>query len=425
MNCDELLKQIEQTLSDALKGKKVTNQLKVEDFPEDMRAVGELFNTFINDVSECKEFINDIVNGNLDVQPPSRQNFIAGPLKELHSQLISMSVNIKDLTDGKMVSKLYYPGTMFENYNKLIDLISGLLKGSIENTPDTISSWRYHQVLSAINQLSTMVVQYDNKGKLVFANFTAKKNLAGIEQLPDNRIPEDDNLISYLGKFTSVINEMKPHEVFTRKFPVREELHDEKSDKWYSINTDISSQSDGTTGVIHMIDDISEWKYNEQELKNEASLDPLTSAYTRKVGNKKFQELINQRKTSCNCVGFVDMDGLKQINDNYGHTEGDFAIKTVATVLMSKVRETDWVVRYGGDEFLILFKDCKEEAARKIISRMYEQLDDINKSLKKPYSIQFSTGLIQIDSHMDDIQSVVNIIDEKMYQHKMERKSRH
>lgn len=424
MTSNEYLKQIEQILKDALKGKQVTDLPNVDELPEDLKEIGELFNTFIHNINESKEFVRQLSSGNLSAETPSRKNHVAGPLKEIHSQLISMSVNIKDLTEGKIVSKLYYPGELFENYNKLIDMTGRLLKDNCNDGPSSISSWKYHQVLSAINQLSTMIVQYDNTGKLVFANVAAKKKLMGIEQLPENKISEKDNLISYLGQFTPIIQEMKPHEAFGKKFPVKKELYDKGSDTWYSINTDISNQSDGTTGVLHMIDDISEWKYNEQELKNEASLDPLTSAYTRKFGDKKFQELINKRSSSCNCVAFVDMDGLKHINDTYGHTEGDFAIKTVATVLMSNVRDTDWVVRYGGDEFLILFKDCNEEVAKKIISRMYEQLDDLNSSFNKPYEIQFSVGLVQIEKDMDDIQSIVNLVDEKMYDNKLARKSK-
>ncbi len=424
MTRDELIAKMEQTLSTMTKNKRVKDKILLNEVPDEMMSFAVVFNEFINDVDECRDFIESIITGDLDADPPCRTNYLASPLKELHSQLISMSVNIKDLYSGKMVSKLYYPGELFENYNKLITLVTNLMKGNDQTDSQNVSSWTYHQVLAAVNQLTTMVLQYNDEGMLVFANVTAKNALNEIEQLPETDKPLKNDLLSYLGKFTNIIKRIKPHEFFGTRFPVKAELMDKKTDRWYSIHTDIAKLTDGKLGVIHMIDDISEWKYNEQELKNEASLDPMTSAFTRKIGEKIFQEMIAARKTSDNCVGFADLDGLKHINDNYGHTEGDFALKTVATVLMSAVRDTDRVIRYGGDEFLILFKDCTEDAAENIIYRMYEQLDDINQSIDKPYEIQFSTGLAHINENMDDMQDIIDIIDSKMYNNKLSRKEK-
>lgn len=422
MTNDELITKIEQMLKSMAKGKKVTDLVAIDDVPDEMRLLAESFNKLAVDVAECQDFVNSITDGDFEAPTPSRANYLAGPLKELHSQLLSLSLNMKELNEGKMVSKLYYPGQLYNNYNDLITMVSGLMEGNDQPENHNVSSWKYHQVLSAVNQLTTMVVQYDDTGCLVFANLTAKKMLNDIEKLPRIDKPKPDDLLSYLGKFTNIIKRIKPHDFFGSRFPVMTEVYDKKTGIWYSIHTDVARLTDGRTGVIHMIDDISEWKYNEEELRNAASLDPLTSAYTRKVGDKRFQEMIDQRKASNNCVGFVDLDGLKQINDNYGHTEGDFALKAVSSILMSTIRDTDWVVRYGGDEFLILFKDCTESSANNIISRMYDQLDDINSSINKPYEIQFSTGLSHIDEDMDSIQQVIDIVDEKMYKNKVDRK---
>lgn len=422
MTKDELIRKIEQMLTSVTKGEKVTDLIPLEDVPDEMQSLAEIFNKFAVDLAECQDFVDAINEGDLEAEPPSRANYMSGPIKELHSQLLSLSLNIKELNEGKMVSKLYYPGELYTNYNELITMVSGLMEGKEQPENNNVSSWKYHQVLSAVNQLTTMVVQYDDTGRLVFANMTAKNKLNDVEVLPYTDKPRPNDLLSYLGKFTSIIKRLKPHDLFGSRFPVTAEVHDRKTDIWYSIHTDVARLTDGRIGVIHMIDDISEWKYNEEELRTAASLDPLTSAYTRKVGDKRFQDMIDQRHVSDNCVGFVDLDGLKQINDNYGHTEGDFAIKAVASILMSTIRDTDWVVRYGGDEFLILFKDCTEPGAAKIIARMYDQLNDINNSINKPYEIQFSAGLTHIDKDMDNIQMIVDIVDEKMYKNKIKRK---
>jgi diguanylate cyclase (GGDEF)-like protein len=421
MNKDELIKQTEEMLSAMNSGKRVRDFIPLEQVPNDLLPFAEAVNKFVGDIVECQDFTIALSNGELQTTPPPRSNYTAGPLKELQSQFIGMSMNMKELSEGKVVSKLYYPGELFENYNKVITAISSNMQENDLTTTRNVSSWSYHQVLAAINQLTTMVVQYNNEGTLVFANMTAKNGLTDIQQLPNATKPKADDLLSYLGKFTSIIRRMKHHEVLGSRFPVQAEIHDLKTSQWYAVHTDVAHLTDGSIGIIHMIDDITEWKLNEQELRNEAALDPLTSVFTRKIGDKKFQEMINNRATENNCVGFIDLDGLKRINDNFGHTEGDFAIRTVAEILMTTVRETDVVVRYGGDEFLILFKDCMESDARHIISRMYDHLDEMNNSSKKPYAIQFSVGFTFIDKTMDDMAEIINLIDEKMYNDKLEK----
>ena len=427
MTNEELLIEIERLLSLILQGKRKNVQLSAADVSEENIPLVDAFNKLVNDISEAGEFVNEIVNGNLDAPPPSRTNYVTGPLKELHSQLTSMSLNIKDLSDGKVVSKLYFPGELFDNYNQLINIVKELMKDHDESgnqsASQNVTSWSYHQVLAAVNQLKTIVIQYDEKGKLMFANLAAKSTLAAIEQLPEVEKAEPDDLLTYLGKFTNILKRMKPHEILGTRFPVNAEIHDLKTDMWYSVTTDVAHLTDDRIGVIHMIDDINEWKYIEQELRDEASLDPLTSAYTRKAGFKQFQEIIETRREVESCVGMIDLNKLKHINDNFGHTDGDFAIKTVATVMLSSVRNTDYVIRYGGDEFIILFINCSLAAAEKSISRIHDLLKDLNSSIDKPYKIGVSAGVVRIDEDMDDAELIIEAADAKMYENKQKQKS--
>ncbi len=193
-------------------------------------------------------------------------------------------------------------------------------------------------------------------------------------------------------------------------------------DTWYHITSDVIPFPNGAQGYLHLIDDISAWKRTELMLETYASIDGLTGTCTRRAGSQKLEELISAREEETNCAAFVDVDGLKEINDTYGHNEGDFAIQTIAGILLSSVRGKDWVIRFGGDEFLVLFLDCTEDMAKVAMARMYAKLEEKNRELDKPYKLSFSVGVSQITLEMEHISDVIRVIDASMYQEKTAKK---
>lgn len=95
------------------------------------------------------------------------------------------------------------------------------------------------------------------------------------------------------------------------------------------------------------------------QLKNMANTDPLTGASNR-VALDEYLKLKNQQNNafSDTALIIVDIDNFKQVNDQYGHLVGDDVIRHIAQKLQSNVRNTDLVVRYGGDEFLVILENC-------------------------------------------------------------------
>lgn len=418
------LKQLESML-DAMVLGRFHDALDDAAFPPSLQPVVQKMNRLCQDLQVATMFTKDIAKGNMDIDPPGRGNYLCGPAKEIHSQLISFCWSIDQLMRGNMVSKLNYPGKLYESYNALIEKVSSTFGNS--DSPEwgtTVTSWRYHQILSAINQLHVMVIEVSYMGEVLFANTSAQKAFPNLRKLPYHQ-PEKQNgaLIRYLCTYGDraaniVTSELISHDF---SFPVRAEIHDIPTDSWYKITSDLVKLTDGNLGLLHMADDITEWKRREHQLKLHSTIDSLTSAYTRKAGFLKVDELFQLRHTHTNCAAFVDLDGLKKINDTYGHTEGDFAIKTVADILLSSVRESDWVVRYGGDEFLVLFIGCTEEVAHRVIDRMYARCEAINAKIHKPYTLGFSVGLSAITADMKNVNELIKRIDQYMYENKHAR----
>lgn len=425
---EETLQELEALLDKLILGKPVRMSAYLEEYPEAFRPAIQKFELLATHLEEYQKFATDISKGDLTIDPPGRRNYITSPIKEIHSQLISFCYSIEQLIQGNMVSKLFYKGELFESYNALVDKVSKTFSdiGSQSGAEwgENISSWRYHQLLSALNQLHIMVIEVDNSGKVLFANPPAREAFGSFSEMPYGKeLPEDaSELWKYLCTFEKASLEYINGFTYLHDFPVFNEVFDGHTSSWYKITSDRVNLADGTNGILHMIDDISERKRYELQLAHTASIDLLTSAYTRKAGSKKLDELVWLRNEFESCVAFVDIDELKSINDQFGHTEGDFAISTIAEILISSVRKSDWVVRYGGDEFLILFANCTKPLAEEVVERIYRKLDKTNANLEKPYKLHFSLGLSTIEPQMMTANDVIAVVDKKMYHIKAENK---
>ena len=100
-----------------------------------------------------------------------------------------------------------------------------------------------------------------------------------------------------------------------------------------------------------------------QTLEKNAQTDPLTGLYNRKYLEKFLDKSLysgKYKKVPCGIM-MVDIDFFKQINDNYGHDVGDIAIKTIANTLTDVATQNDVVIRFGGEEFIVILTDCTEE----------------------------------------------------------------
>jgi diguanylate cyclase (GGDEF)-like protein/PAS domain S-box-containing protein len=164
-----------------------------------------------------------------------------------------------------------------------------------------------------------------------------------------------------------------------------------------------------------------ERKRMEEELKRLAHYDTLTGAYNRGYGLELLQRQLklSKRDKSPLLLAYSDLDNLKDINDEFGHEEGDGVMAQVAKLFKSILREVDIITRMGGDEFLVIFLDSSLNEIPIIRKRLSKELARLNQISKKPYKIEFSTGFSNYDPvnplSMDEL---IRIADEKMYEEK-------
>jgi diguanylate cyclase (GGDEF)-like protein/PAS domain S-box-containing protein len=142
--------------------------------------------------------------------------------------------------------------------------------------------------------------------------------------------------------------------------------------------------------------DMTERKRLEEQLHTMSLTDELTGLYNRRgfITLSEQQLKISERTKKGMLLLFVDLDRMKQINDTFGHQEGDKALTEIATILKEVFRESDIIGRIGGDEFAILAIDATDENRDVLIHRLYHTLDHYNKPDGRTYRLSLSMGIV-------------------------------
>ena len=161
------------------------------------------------------------------------------------------------------------------------------------------------------------------------------------------------------------------------------------------------------------------------ELNRLYVIDSLCNIYNRNgffnIADDMFRDSIEQHRRVM--LSFIDMDGLKYINDNYGHHEGDFAIQRLAGVIQDCCDKNSICARFGGDEFLILSVNVERNDDVALSRKFAAELQAINDLIRKPYTISASLGSVIVAAEEDDsLYSIIKQADEKMYEIKKQKK---
>lgn len=146
--------------------------------------------------------------------------------------------------------------------------------------------------------------------------------------------------------------------------------------------------------------------------------DEMTGLYNRHGYNLLSEELLeNIKNTDTILTAFVfDLDGLKSINDTYGHSEGDFAICVLGGALKNALKEGDICTRIGGDEFYLLSANYTKDTAHDLIYRINHYLSNYNRLHTKQYSLSVSSGFaMEQMSPSFDLQNLFEKADKEMY----------
>lgn len=156
-------------------------------------------------------------------------------------------------------------------------------------------------------------------------------------------------------------------------------------------------------------------------ISRQATHDSLTNVLNRNgfmgIAEKILQQ--HHRDKSALIILFVDIDGFKKINDEFGHHEGDRALSMFAGVLNEAFRVNDVCARIGGDEFIVLMPNCSLSESESATARMLSALTCLTKDRQLPYLLRCSVGFACYDgNHEPDLNKLLSQADQDMYRKK-------
>lgn len=198
------------------------------------------------------------------------------------------------------------------------------------------------------------------------------------------------------------------------------------SKKWiHHVCRAVTNNEGRNLGIRGSNRDITDIKKLQKKLQHVAGHDHLTDLPNRALFLEHLSQCLKQagRQKSMFIVAFIDLDGFKQINDEYGHDAGDFVLKRVARDLAKVTRKNDIISRFGGDEFVALFNVKKSDDIMTIKKKILDTINPEVQCTKYDITIRLSIGMSIYPEDGRTAAALLKIADTKMYEMKARNKA--
>jgi diguanylate cyclase (GGDEF)-like protein len=190
------------------------------------------------------------------------------------------------------------------------------------------------------------------------------------------------------------------------------------------IDRDPRSLSDEDKELLHDLGKIAEQELAAIQM---ATIDDLTQISNRRGFNSLAIHALNlcRRLDKPASLFFFDLDLFKEINDHYGHAEGDRALIGFSTILKEAFRESDVIARLGGDEFVVLLTNADYEKSKLILNRLEQIRQNYNQTAARGYDILYSVGIVEFDSKKHHtVEDMLEEGDRLMYAQKKNKRAK-
>jgi diguanylate cyclase (GGDEF)-like protein len=154
-----------------------------------------------------------------------------------------------------------------------------------------------------------------------------------------------------------------------------------------------------------------------------ADTDSLTGALTRRAMLRQLKSLLKKHPASC--IALIDIDHFKRINDKYGHAVGDEVLNTFSQTIRKRIRKSDLLCRYGGEEFLIYFENSTEQEVKSVLDELNYAFSRVAhwEHTDKAFTVSFSSGVVALNGSVNS-ESVIKTCDDLLYKAKNSGRSR-
>lgn len=285
---------------------------------------------------------------------------------------------------------------------------------SLKNIPNGSNSLNILETI--INNVPELIFYKDIDGVYRGANnhcidFYKSNGINNVIGKTDKELPLDKDFIDTCRGHDRIVLETK------KPLYIEEVKHTDTGALQFfeTVKTPVMNKKNEVWGIVGVVRDITRRKIEEKKLRYLSYTDVLTGLYNRAFFNEKISELINAKQYP---IGIImgDINGLKLVNDTFGHIEGDNLIISVAQALKSKCKNNESIFRWGGDEFIVLIPNSNEENCENLIREINLFLSN---SKDNRFRLSMSMGTSMITNESINIDDALKEAENKLYREKI------
>lgn len=285
----------------------------------------------------------------------------------------------------------------------------------IKNTIKFSNSASFDDFSNMLKALPSLIYLKDKRGRYAFSSqhwhhYSYEGSIRGLSDF-DIRKSRQNAEIAYAADM-KVVSTGKG-----TNYIIKEE-DDEGIDYLQIIKEPLKNQKGEVTGIIAIVNNVTEEEILRQELRRKSITDQLTGLYNRFY----FEELIKEHKSQLTLpltIISADCDGLKKINDRFGHAAGDKYICFARDAIKEKLPEKSYLFRMGGDEFLAIIPGMNRNDASKLVKAIISNAKNYKTD---DFTLKLSAGSYTITKMGISIESALMLSDKAMYKMKKKRR---
>lgn len=383
-----------------------TDTLWVETLSPEFRELGSYFYKLQKDLGELNQYSQSLSIGNLNVNFPPKDNYLCAALKNLHANLNHLTWQANQIAQGDYSQQVSGLGDFSNAFNIMIAQLKDreeLLKKIAEEKEQKA------EMMETFYELFISLMK-DRKEWIYVVNMEKEEVLYYNKELEP---ADNDNNLSVNLLIMWWKNE-KMGNVQTREY------RESKTGRQYFISAFDVNWRDQKAKAF-MVEDVTRVREEERRLSDLAYRDTFTGVFNRRYLVESLEQLIETGAHFTFC--YLDINHLKQVNDTFGHAEGDRYIKQIVDLILNGIRQSDTLARIGGDEFGVILLKCPKAMAENKMNSLYQKALNLSGG-REDYEVSFSYGVIEIGAAADSkeeytVESILQDADKRMYEFKI------
>jgi diguanylate cyclase (GGDEF)-like protein len=385
-----------------------TASLDIDQLDEPYHELGRDLQYLHHAVEELLSYSSELSKGNLSVAFPDKHNFLCENLNQLHENLNHLTWQAQQVAKGDYSQHISYLGEFSTAFN---DMTVQLKQREEQLKEDTSRAKSHAEMIEDYNELLVAMLSKRNEW-LIVVDIDTKEILycnkdghcdpidSSFCATCKKRLPFQDDILNW--------NKRDEYKVW--------EIND--CDTYYRV-TSFPIEWKERYSYVHIAVDITDEKRMAHTLTSKAYHDAGTGIKNRLFFKEYMEKILNEQRDATLC--YLDLDGLKYVNDTFGHSQGDAYIQNFVELIRSCFRNGDTFARIGGDEFCLVLTGRMKDLIDKKLAAI---LDSFQSESDSEYQCSFSYGTVEIAGKDNELtlDEIIQKADSIMYKCKRKNK---